>query len=284
MATRQTARRHEPHVREQHPRGEPGDGHHGASGGLTVQRLQARVAELERERDHLVATVDILHSISAASHFTDVLQTITRKLGDAFRLDRCSIYLAGDRREVRLVATYEDAAVRNLIVDVERYPELKRALKSGETVWIPDTNVDPMLRPVRSTLARRNVQSIVVAPIRSGGATIGAIFLRTERNSPPFTERDVRFCQVIASLTANALRTAHRAESLARPRPKAAEAGAERHQRQQRMLLALLRRLLDRYAPDGAPEAGAGAGGPPSPDELERLIAAAAGVMAPAAG
>ena len=44
--------------------------------------LRARVAELERERDHLVAVVDILTEISASLHFTDILRTIARKLGE----------------------------------------------------------------------------------------------------------------------------------------------------------------------------------------------------------
>ena len=51
-------------------------------------RLHARVAELQRERDHLVAIVDILQEISSSLHFVDILQAIARKLGDAFGLDR----------------------------------------------------------------------------------------------------------------------------------------------------------------------------------------------------
>jgi hypothetical protein len=82
--------------------------------------LRARVAELERERDHLVAVVDILTEISASLHFTDILRTIARKLGETFGLDRCSIYLAGDAQSVRLVATYEDPSIGNLIVDLDR--------------------------------------------------------------------------------------------------------------------------------------------------------------------
>src|SRR3954469_22308491 len=54
-----------------------------------IARLRSRVAELQRERDHLVAVVDILQEISASLHFVDILQSIARKLGDAFGLDRC---------------------------------------------------------------------------------------------------------------------------------------------------------------------------------------------------
>jgi diguanylate cyclase (GGDEF)-like protein len=64
---------------------------------MTIVRLHARVAELQRERDHLVAIVDILQEISSSLHFVDILQAIARKLGDAFGLDRASIFLSGEK-------------------------------------------------------------------------------------------------------------------------------------------------------------------------------------------
>ena len=52
-------------------------------------RLVERIAELQRERDQLVAVVDILQDISSSLHFVDILQAIARKLGETFGLDRC---------------------------------------------------------------------------------------------------------------------------------------------------------------------------------------------------
>jgi GAF domain-containing protein len=212
-----------------------------------IARLEARVAELQRERDHLVAVVDILQEISSSLHFVDILQAIARKLGESFGLDRCSIFLAGESEEVRLVASYEDPTIRNLVVDLDRYPELKRAFSSGETVFIPDAANDPMLRGAHAALALRNVKSIVVVPIRWRGSVIGAIFLRTERDGVAFSDSDVRFCQVIASLTAKALRNAHRFEALLRSTQD--QTNAQRTTELQRIaLVAFLRRLLDRFA------------------------------------
>lgn len=176
-----------------------------------VRYLESRVAELERERDHLIAIVDILQQSATAPHFGDILQAIVRNLGRVFGLERCSIYLSTDRHDVRVVASYDDPNIRNLIVDLDRYPELKRAFDSGETVFIPDATAEPMLQSMQVMFGLRNICSIVVVPIRWRGAVIGAIFLRTERDATPFTERDIHFCQVIASLTATALRKAYEA-------------------------------------------------------------------------
>jgi len=223
------------------PREEPSSGT-----GDTIASLRARVAELERERDHLVAVVDILTEISSSLHFVDILQTIAKKLGDTFGLDRCSIYLLGEQRDVRLMATYEAPAMNNLIVDLDRYPELKRAFESGETVFIPDAAVDPMMQQMQPVLAQRNVRSIVVVPIRWRGTVIGAIFLRTERDATPFSDSDVRFCQVVAALTANALRNAHRYEALQLGQ-KEAQRTSRNGELQRIALIAFVRRLLDRY-------------------------------------
>src|SRR4051795_5852403 len=208
-----------------------------------LARLHARLAAVERERDHLAAVVDILQDVSASLHFVDVLQAIARKLGETFGLDRCAIFLSGDKDEVRLVASYEDPTIRNLIVDLNRYPELKRAFESGETVFIPDAANDPELSSIKATLDMRNVRSIVVVPIRWEGTMIGAIFLRTERDADPFSEADVRFSQTVASLTAKALRNAHRFESLVRSQQDVAVA-QRRAELQRVALVGFLRRLL----------------------------------------
>jgi two-component system sensor histidine kinase ChiS len=243
-----------------------------------VTRLRARVAELQRERDHLVAIVDILQEISASLHFVDILQAIARKLGESFGLDRCAIFLSGAHNEVRLVASYEDPSIRNLVVDLDRYPELKRAFDSGETVFIPDAVTDPTLKSIKATLDMRNVRSIIVVPIRWQGTVIGAIFLRTDRDAEPFSDADVRFCQVVASLTAKSLRNAHRFEALLRDQKDTAET-QRRAELQRIALIAFVRRLLARYARSDEhvwaetllPKA--------SDEELERLVTVAMQVI-----
>jgi GAF domain-containing protein len=243
-----------------------------------AERLAARVSELERERKHLLAIIEILKEVSTSLHFIDILQAITRKLGEAFGLDRCSIFL-GERggKSVRLVASYEDPTIRNYLVDLERYPELKRAMQSGETVFIPDAANDPSLRHVKSELINRNVKSITVVPITWRGIAIGAIFLRTYRNGPTFSDEDVRFVQVVASITAQALRNAHRYERLAQRQQETGET-LRRMELERVALLAFLRRLLDSF---GSREGAWAEGLLPraSADELDRLVGVAMAVI-----
>lgn len=213
----------------------------------SVEELQARIRELEQERRHLLAIVDILQEVSGTVHFVDILQSITRKLGETFGLDRCSILLVErGTNAARLVASYEDPGIRNYLVDLDRYPELRRALRSGDTVFIPDAQADPELKHVRGLLENRRVQSITVVPITWRGSAIGAIFVRTFQNGPAFSGSDVRFTQVIATIAARALRNAYRYERLLK-REGTGDAEVDRADIKRIALVTFLRRLLDAF-------------------------------------
>jgi transcriptional regulator with GAF, ATPase, and Fis domain len=122
------------------------------------------------------------------------------------------------------------------------------------------------------------VRSIVVVPIRWRQEVIGAIFLRTERDATPFSETDVKFCQTIAELTANALRNAHRFASLGK-----SENDTPDDRRQPELpaiaLVAFLRRLLDRYASGQNHVWAETLLAKASDEELERLVGVALHVI-----
>ena len=233
---------------------------------------------MQRERDHLAAAVDMLQDVSGSLHFVEILQSISRKLGDYFRLDRSAIFLNGEAAEVRLVASYEDPTIRNLVVDVNRYPEIRRAFSTGESVFIPDVAVEPSLAGVQAQLEMRRVRSILVVPMQWQGTIIGALFIRTSREGPAFTDADVRFCGLVASLTAKALRNAHRFEVAMRQQQDVG-AAHRRADLQRIALLAFLRRLLDRHAKGEHQQFASALLPRESDEELERLTGVALQVL-----
>jgi len=209
--------------------------------------LAAKVEELEKERERLLAVVEILHEISGTLHFVDILQTIARRIGETFGLDRASIILS-DRggQTARLVASYEDPTIRNLVIDLARYPEIQRCMASGETVFVADAGSDPTLQHVKGALERRKVRTITVVPIKYRAAAIGCIFLRTFKEGATFSDSDIRFVQIVAELTAKALRNAHRYESLVK-RTKDATEDMRRADLERLALVSYLQRLLTHF-------------------------------------
>jgi len=242
-----------------------------------AERLQARVRELEHERMHFLAIIEILQEIAGSLHFVDIMQSIARRLGEAFGLDRSSIFLAErDGKTARLVASFEDPSIRNYVVDLDRYPELRRALTTGQTVYIPDVEVDASMAHLKGTFDTRRVRSITVVPITWRRAAIGAVLLRTFRDSAPFSEADVQFCEVVASLTAKALRNAHRFEKL---QQRVGDPGGSRAAERERVaLIGFLRRLLDDFAAREGPWSE-GILARASAEEIERLVGVALTVL-----
>jgi GAF domain-containing protein len=238
-----------------------------------------RVREYDRDRMHLVALVEILQEITGTLNFVDILQTITRKLGETFGLDRCSIFLAEQRgKTARLVASYEDPSIRNYVVDLSRYPELKRSLDSGEVVFIPDAQDDPNLKHIRGALASRKVKTITVVPITWRRVAIGAIFLRTDRDGRAFSEEDIAFSQAVAAVAAKALRVVYRYERLLRRHAEQSEA-ARRAERERIALIAFLRRLMESVAARPGYQSDEQLGRTMG-DELDRLVDITVAVLA----
>ncbi|MGH7560686.1 MAG: GAF domain-containing protein [Gemmatimonadales bacterium] len=242
-----------------------------------VTRLQNRVNALERERKQLLALLDIFKEISGSLHYVDIVQTVARRLGNTFGLDRCSVFLAErGGGAVHLVASYEDPGIRNHVVDLSRYPELRRALETGEVVIIPDATRDPSLAGVFAVLSSRRVQSITVVPMTWRGTAIGAIFLRTFKDGAELAQQEIEFCRVVADLTARSLRQAHHFERLqARRDGGDAALSAER---ERAALIGFLRRFLSAFGDrDGARDEGLLARA--SSSELDRLVGVALTVL-----
>ncbi len=217
-----------------------------------LERLQLRVQALEQEKKHLLAIIEILQEISGSLHFVDIVQSVARRLGETFGLDRSSIFLAErGTNTVRLVASYEDPSIRNYVVDLDRYPELKQALQTSQTVHIADVATDPSLGHAHNALLHRRVKSITVVPISWRGVAIGAMVLRTFRDGPAFSDADVKFCQVVASLTAKALRNAHRFERL--QARKDGDTAGRAPDRERAALIGFMRRLLETFARQDGP-------------------------------
>ena len=242
-----------------------------------ADRLQARVDALERDRKQLLVLLDLLREISGSLHYLDIVQTVARRLGNTFGLDRCSVFLAErGGGAVHLVASYEDPGIRNHVVDLNRYPELRRALETGNIVNIPDAAREPALASVFPVLSSRRVQSITVVPITWRDVVIGAIFLRTFREGTPLAEQELEFCRVVAELTARALRQAHHFERLRAT--KSGGAAAIAAERERAALIGFLRRFLLAFGDrDGAWDEGLLAKA--STAELDRLVGVALTVL-----
>lgn len=181
----------------------------------TPAASQAPSGAAARDLERVLA---ILKAISARREPSDVLFTFTSLIAEALTLDRCSVVrvTGASVREARVVASHEDAQVKDLRLDLAKYPELIRALDTGRSVIINDVAHHPQTKTVAADLSAAGITALVVVPIILLDARVGSLVLRAARRGGSFAAREVRFCELIAESAANALERAYLLEDLKR--------------------------------------------------------------------
>lgn len=150
---------------------------------------------------------DILEELSAALRSEAIVETLVRRVGLALELPRCSFLLASpSERYGRVVAVLEKPATRDLRVDLYRYPEIREALRTERTVFIPDFESHAYYDEVRSVWkdlgVSADVRSVAVIPVSLHGKAAGAFLLRTRHEDPPLTPDQLGFAErLLASAT-----------------------------------------------------------------------------------
>jgi len=173
-------------------------------------RKRSYLEELYQEKKDLEAIVELTYVLSSTLDPQEVLYLVVKKLSQVISVSRCSILSVTSTscRYARVVSSFEDPSIRDLKLDLRKYPEIKKALMNNETVIVTDALSDPLLQEVKDTIAPLDIRSIVVIPVVFRDEVIGTLFLRTSRKKKVFTEREIQLCQKVAKASSNALSNA----------------------------------------------------------------------------
>ena len=79
--------------------------------------------------------MDIMQEVTASLKPEEIYQILVRRVAQGLNISRCSIVIAGPEEDSgTVVAAFENPMLHNLPVDLKRYPEIRRALTSGDVV------------------------------------------------------------------------------------------------------------------------------------------------------
>lgn len=174
-----------------------------------------KMLDLEAEKRELEIILEITKSVSSTLDIQEVMRIIVNKVAGYIHADRCSIILVdGQQKHGYVVASHDVPEINRLQIDLEKYPEIYRALESKEVVVINDINVDPLMGGVRELLNQIHIKSLLVIPIAYQEEVIGTLFLKVRRKTHEFTPEEIRFCKVVANTSANALKNAQLYEQI----------------------------------------------------------------------
>jgi len=187
------------------------------------RQLEARqglreLREMLRSRDLLF---EIFQEISAALRPEEIFQTLVRRVGEALGLAHCSFVLTAPGEAFgRVVAVYENPAIRDLRVELARYPEIEEALRTERPVVIENIKEHPLFEGLREKWEAQsievNVRSAVALPVLVQGYPAGVFFLRTREGDPDLTARDVSLAETIAQAAARVLENEDRRAAIYR--------------------------------------------------------------------
>ncbi|HWA77594.1 MAG TPA: PAS domain S-box protein [Polyangiaceae bacterium] len=202
-------------------------------------RMREYVERLSlREHDQEIV-LELTQKLASTFDVRDILFAVVQRLAGIARVDRCSIVLFGESGQVGYVlATSDDARLRDLPIDLAKYPELREVLATGKNLVIRDAAQHPLLEVVRQDEAARGFNSLALVPIVHDHGPLGVLFLRA-RAKVEFGDHELSLVSTIANATAIALRNARILSSL---RAETAQSTVARVEAERRV------QLFQRYA------------------------------------
>jgi two-component system cell cycle response regulator len=163
----------------------------------------------ELEHKDLCLLLTLTEAISTTRNPMNILRRIVEKMSTIVDVARCSIVsISGDDNLV-VKASSDLSPGEEIHLEMEKYPEINRAMTTKKAVIINDLRQDMLMESVRQHLDGLDFNSIVVVPIFRQGSVIGTFLLRTASQLPEgITERIYKLTQMIASISAGALENA----------------------------------------------------------------------------
>lgn len=195
-----------------------------------ARHLQEKEAQ-QRQRDLsllLKLTADYAESLDVE----ELLHDVTKRLAAEMDIARASLVVLDEEHGLGfIVAASDDAGLKDLRIELSRYPEIREVVRTGKPVIVEDAPSHPLLEGVQVQVAARGIQNIAALPLAVQGKVLGVLLLRASSRRGAFTHREIDFLATVAHATAVALRNARQLESVRgqSEREKTARIAAEEH-------------------------------------------------------
>ncbi len=177
-------------------------------------RLRGAIDALEKKGQDARLVLELTQALASNLDFRGILFTVVQRIAEVARVDRVSIVLVREAGDVGyVVAASDDEQLRDLPIDLAKYPEIQQVLSSREPLVVPDIATHPLLEIVRHEGHRTAFSSLAILPILYEGRPMGVLFLRA-KHAFTFGEAELELCKTVSNAMAIALRNARVMQSL----------------------------------------------------------------------
>jgi len=150
------------------------------------------------------------HILSMARQQKDdfqVLRSAVIEVEKLFPGSKCSVIML-DQKRARAVVLADATSEKELDIplDLKRYPEIRRVVKTKKPLAISDVQKHPLMREVRKILAGKSIYSLLAVPIFYQDELIGILMIRAVERPHIYFPVEIYFSQLIAETLAMALK------------------------------------------------------------------------------
>jgi sugar diacid utilization regulator/GAF domain-containing protein len=153
------------------------------------------------------AFADIAAAITDKTELDPLLHLVAKRLCELIGIRRCGVYLRDEDGAFRGRVVHStidiDATIKRYTPGIEADGLTREILATGGPVLIRNAQSDP--RPVRATMRRWDVRSILGVPMIMGGEVIGLFFLDNEEERHEYSPEEQDLCSTFSSLAAVAI-------------------------------------------------------------------------------
>lgn len=174
--------------------------------------VQSQARKDRVERDHLRALLDVMESTTSSLDIHQVLYEVTSRMARQVGCARCSVMMieadqATGVPRAFVLASSDNPMVDMLPIDLERYPEVQRAIETRGPVVLDNILEDDLMSEVRDQLRHLGFRSLMVIPMFHADRLVGSMMLRAAAEGH-FSAEQIYLAKVVASASANAVKNA----------------------------------------------------------------------------
>jgi len=183
-----------------------------------LQRTEEQLQRAQQDADSRRKLVDILHEVTGDLSVSELFHLLVRRAARALSVSHCSVVLArpGDT-QANVVAAFENPGLQQLTIQLERYPELKAALDSGQPVLVEDLDTHQLYEGVRHVWGIEGIEvpirSVIALPFSIDRGQYGVFLVRRTRDQERFGPADLEFAQAVITAAVAVIQRAQMVES-----------------------------------------------------------------------
>lgn len=181
--------------------------------GVHARHLAQREAR-KREKD-LALLLHLTATYASSLDPEALLHDVTRRLATEMDIERAALIVLDEQKNAGfIIAASDDAALKDLRIELSRYPEIREVARTNKPVIVEDAPSHPLLEGVKENIAARGIHAIAALPLSVQGKVLGVLLVRASTRRKAFSMREIDFLATVAHATAVALRNARLLEGM----------------------------------------------------------------------